>query len=263
MRANGQRVSGVLLTVASLTVGCRALPGPTPPTHPSSNFPLASLFTESQLSRDWNAWGSRTLRDGDVIFTMGQSRVVMGLINFSKFSSDIADSRFSHVGIIAIEDETAYIYDTVSGGPRRKKLGWYLSQRKTQRVAIKRLHVQFASHIPPAIEFCRYVYDEQVKFDERFRLEDDRYYCAEFVDLAYRRSGLPMCPPTPINQLPNYSDFSVPVAKMVEWFTSISPEQQIIMPGNESMGIWSSPALKLILPERDPATGPPRHSSIP
>lgn len=148
-------------------------------------------------------------------------------------------------------------YDTVSGGPRRKNVGWYLARDKIERVAIKRPHLRFASHIPPAVEFCRNVYDEQVKFDERFLLEDDRYYCAEFVDLAYRRSGLPMCRPMPINQLPNFREFSVPTAKLVEWFTSISPQQAVIMPGNESMGIWSSPTLQLVLSERNPASGPP------
>ncbi len=257
MRALGQPVAGAVLAVVSLTLGCRAVPGPAQSASPSPNFMLASLFAESQLSEDWNAWGSRTLQDGDVIFTMGQSRIVMGLVNFSKFSSEIADSRFSHVGIIAIEDGVAYVYDTVSGGPRRKNVGWYLARDKIERVAIKRPHLRFASHIPPAVEFCRNVYDEQVKFDERFLLEDDRYYCAEFVDLAYRRSGLPMCGPIPINQLPNFREFSVPTAKLVEWFTSISPQQAVIMPGNESMGIWSSPTLQLVLSERNPATGPP------
>lgn len=226
---------------------------------PSPLAPIATFLTgrDSNLAKQWDAWGRRHLRDGDVIFTMGQSRVVMGLINFSKFSSDIADSRFSHVGIVAIENGEPFVYDTVSGGPRRKPFGWYLARNKVQRVAIKRPRPQLAEHASAAAEFCRGVHRAQVPFDEQFRLNDDRYYCAELVDLAYRQRGVPLCVPIAIEELPNYDRFPASVAWAVETFTSISSEQAILLPGNERHGIWSSPDLMLLLSERAPRQGPP------
>jgi len=188
---------------------------------------------------------------------MGESRIVMGLIDFSAFSSDIAASRFSHVGVIAMEDGKAYVYDTVSGGPRRKELGWYLGRGKVQRVAIKRPRPEFAQHGAEAVNFCRWVFDERIPFDERFRLDDDRYYCAELVDMAYRRNGLPLCQPIAIDELPKFDEFSPQTVWMVKTFTSITPDQKVILPGNESQGIWSSPALQLLIEEQSPMDGPP------
>jgi hypothetical protein len=224
----------------------------------SKNF-FTSLFhrDESELSQQWNMWGSRALRDGDLIFTMGSSRVAMCLVNFSEFSTDIADSRFSHVGVIAIEDGTPVVYDIISGGPRRKELGWYLDRDKITRVAFKRPQEKFAQHAHSAVQFCRQVYADKIDFDERFRLDNDQYYCAEMVDTAYRRSGLTLCSPVPINQLPNFDQFSKPMMIVVQALTSIEPDQQIILPGNENIGIWSSPTLFVVLPEQSPASGPP------
>lgn len=252
--------------LATLTCGCRTMSGSggsaesiTPKLAPAFFGALLPGY-ESPLSQQWNAWGSEHLQDGDLIFTMGESRVVMGLINFSKFSSEIAASRFSHVGLIAIEDGKPYVYDTVSGGPRRKELGWYVTHGKIERVAFKRPQQQLARHGADAVQFCRWVHKEHVPFDEQFRLDDDRYYCAELVDLAYRRSGLPLCQPVAINDLPKFDEFSRSTVWLVETFTSISADQRVIFPGNEKLGIWSSPALQVLVNERSPYDGPPKNS---
>ena len=253
----------VVLCVMAMS-GCRSLPNSretTSNTTPHLGTALLDALVpgyESPLSQHWNEWGSKNLQDGDLVFTMGESRVVMGLIDFSAFSSDIAASRFSHVGIVAIEDGQPYVYDTVSGGPRRKELGWYLARGKVRRVAIKRPHHHVAHHGPLAVNFCRWVHEEQIPFDEQFKLDDDRYYCAELVDLAYRRSGLPLCSPVAIHSLPNFDEFSPSTVWLVETFTSISPDQTVILPGNETHGIWSSSAFHVLLHEQSPINGPPK-----
>lgn len=212
--------------------------------------------SDGDLSEQWNEWGSQHLENGDIIFILGHSRLLMGLIDFSKFSSEIAASRFSHVGIISIEQGRPYVYDTVSGGPRRKELGWYLARDEIRRVAIQRPRPEFARHTPDVIRFCRDAYSNQIPFDERFRVGDDRYSCAEFVEVAWRRQGVPLCEPIPINQLPNFAAVPAATVIMVEALTSISREQPIVLPGNESFGIWSSPALQVLLPEQSPQQVP-------
>lgn len=208
------------------------------------------------LSQQWNEWGSQNLQNGDVIFIYGQSHLLMGLVNFTEFSSNIADSRFSHVGMISIEDGQPYVYDTVSGGPRRKELGWYLARDKIKRVAFRRPRAELAHHTADVIEFCQQVYKDRVPFDERFHMDDDKYSCAELVEIAWRRQGVPLCEPIPINQLPNFASVPRPTVMMVEALTSISVEQLILLPGNESLGIWSSPALDVLLPEQSPQQVP-------
>ena len=242
--------------------GCSSLPDKRPrflSTHspaPASAPPVAVRRSERQLSQDWNNWGSENLKNGDVIFIYGQSHLLMGLINFTEFSSNIADSRFSHVGIISIEDGKPYVYDTVSGGPRRKELGWYLARDKIKRVAFRRPRAELAHDTRDVIEFCQQVYQDRVPFDERFHMDDDKYSCAEFVELAYRQQGIPLCPPIPIDELPNFAEVPKTTVMMVEAMTSISRKQPILLPGNESFGIWSSPALQLLLPEQSPQQGP-------
>lgn len=208
--------------------------------------------SDGDLSEQWNEWGSQHLQSGDLVFILGHSRLLMGLIDFSKFSSEIADSRFSHVGIVAIEQGRPYVYDTVSGGPRRKELGWYLGRDEIRRVAFLRPRPEFARHTPDVVRFCRDAWRNQIPFDERFRMGDDKYSCAEFVEVAWRRQGVPLCEPIPINQLPNFAAVPAATVMMVEALTSISREQPILLPGNESFGIWSSPALQVLLPEQSP-----------
>ena len=204
------------------------------------------------LAGQWDDWGRRNLQDGDVVFILGTSRVFLGLVNFSKFSSEIADSRFSHVGIIAIEDGQPYVYDTVSGGPRRKPLGWFLARSQIRRVAFRRPREDLESRLPHVLHFCRQVYSEHVPYDEQFLLNDDRLYCSEFVEEAFRQQDISLCDAVRIDSLPNFDAFPAAMSAMIETTTSISREQAVIFPGNESYGIWSSPMLTLLLPEQSP-----------
>ncbi len=253
-------VSTATLIFSLTSTGCHSWPARTSRFLSNDAFgqTVSQLFDrrESRLSQQWNEWGSQYLQSGDIIFILGQSRLVMGLINFSEFSSEIAASRFSHVGIVSIEEGKPYVYDIVFGGPRRKKLGWYLTRDKIQRVAIRRPRTELARQVPSVIQFCRQVYNGGVPFDGQFRLGDDRYYCAEFVEMAWRCQGVPLSEPIRINKLPNFASFPKSTIMLVEAMTSISQDQAVFMPGNESYGIWSSPELTLLLPERSPQQVP-------
>jgi len=211
----------------------------------------------SQLRQQWDEWGSQQLEDGDVIFVLGSSRILLGLLNFAKFSTEIAASPFSHVGIISIEDGKPYVYDTVSGGPRRKELGWFLARSSIQRVAFRRPRPEHIQHIPQVIQFCQQVYEDRVPYDERLVWGNDKYYCSEFVDLAFREQGIPLCDLTPINELPHFDALPSAVAMLIESTTPLSPEQEVLFPGNDTYGIWSSSELTVLLPPQ-PSTHVPR-----
>ncbi len=214
------------------------------------------LPQNNQLRQQWDEWGSEQLRDGDVIFILGSSRVIFGLLNFARFSTEIAASPFSHVGIISIENGKPFVYDTVSGGPRRKELGWYLSRSSIQRVAFRRPRPELAQHIPKVIEFCQQAYEDDVPYDEGLVWGNDKYYCSEFVDLAFREQGVALCDLTPINELPNFDALPASVAMLIQSTTSLSPEQEVLFPGNDSYGIWSSSELVPLLPPQPSSTVP-------
>ena len=102
--ARRRRILSVLAALLFLTAfGCRTVAeAPAPPTWASIDW--RASFARRTHGEEWEAWGRQHLRDGDLVFVMGESPLLMGLINFSKFSAEIAESEFSHVGIVAIED---------------------------------------------------------------------------------------------------------------------------------------------------------------
>ena len=192
----------------------------------------------------WDAWGRRTLRDGDILFRMGDARAACGMFPFSRISAEMAGSRYSHTGIVAWEEGGPYVYDTTKTGPRRQPFAiWVLDT--AGGLGVKRPRPADQRHIPAAVAYCRDVYLKQVPFDHAFGLGDDRLYCIELTERAYRSAGLPLSNPLRINELPRYQEFPNAV-RLVRLFTSLRPEQQAYIIGNERVGIWASPALELV-----------------
>jgi hypothetical protein len=210
----------------------------------------------------WEAWGRQNLRDGDIIFRMGDARAVLGLFPFSKVSAAIANSRFSHTGIIAIENGVPVVYDTTTTGPQRQPLSiWVLDTRGW--IAIKRPKAPYQSHAPKAVAFCRAVYDAQTPFDFDMKLGDERFYCIEMTERAYHTSGLPLSHPIRLDHLPRYGEFPT-IVRLMKLCTRMVPHQFAYVIGNETIGIWSSPSLELVYEAPDArAPGSPTSEAAP
>jgi hypothetical protein len=202
----------------------------------------------------WEDWGRRNLRDGDILFRMGDARAACGLFPFSKVSAAIACSRFSHSGIVAIEGGQPVVYDTTTTGPQRQPFPiWVLDTRGS--LGIKRPRPEYQALAPRAVEFCRAVYHAQVPFDYDMKMGDDRFYCIELTERAYRQAGLPLSRPIQLDHLPHYADHPW-LVRLMKLATSMVPNQKAYVIGNDGIGIWSSPSLELVYESRDPR--PPR-----
>ena len=68
----------------------------------------------------WDRWGRTVLRDGDIVFRLGDARVLFGYFPFSRFIANVSGSKYSHVGTVAIEDGAPVVYDTAKPGVRRQ-----------------------------------------------------------------------------------------------------------------------------------------------
>lgn len=202
----------------------------------------------------WNDWASTHLRDGDLVFRMGNARAFFGLMPFSRFSAAVAASRYSHSGIVAIENGQPFVYDTSGGGPQRQPFAIWLLDA-TGSFAIKRPRPEFQHLAPHAVAFCRKTYHEQVPFDWNMTPGDDRFYCIELTQRAYATAGLSLSEPIRLDHLPRYHEFPRVVALM-KVFTSMVPEQKAYVIGNENLGIWASPALETVY--EAPNAKPPR-----
>jgi hypothetical protein len=147
------------------------------------------------------------LRDGQLVVS---EQVAPLSLLLSLLSAEA--SPWIHVGIIAIEGGTPYLYEsngqlrptwssgpptaTVGGGVRRMTLDWFVANQS---------HI--AIHEPPAgadpaklVAFARQSHARHVRFDPWFDLDDpDRMYCTEFVALALAAAGAPPARTVPVN----------------------------------------------------------------
>jgi hypothetical protein len=80
---------------------------------------LPPLPTNGLMS-NWSGWGRSVLRDGDILFRLGDARMARGMFPLSLFISRATRSPFSHTGIVAVEDGAPVVYDCTSVGVRRQ-----------------------------------------------------------------------------------------------------------------------------------------------
>lgn len=245
-----------LLMLAAL-VGCRAAPlAAGAPGVPLSFLPWD--HREEQVA--WERWAASHLQSGDLVFVRGESRILFGLVNFSQLCTEVAASRFSHVGLVSCEKDGVFVYDVVVGGPRRVPFGKFASDRQISHFAVKRLQPEYRAYVPAAVAYCRQVSARGGKFDTELKLNNDHYYCSELIELAFRHAGLPLSQPIRIDQLPHIDQLSASTRTLIGTLTTIEMQQELFLPGNDQIGIWSCPYLDLVLdvtttsqPPADPA----------
>ncbi len=214
--------------------------------------------TRSQPVREWNDWADTYLQNGDIVFMRGDCYMLLGTVNFSELSTDLTDSRFSHIGMVAVEDGEAYVYDIRNKGCLRTRFGELLAHRQLHQVAIKRHREASAESLVQAAAYCRNVFQRREKYDDQLKLDNDRLYCTELVVNAYEQAGFSLSEPVAIQDLPNY-ERHVTAIQFVGAVTTIEPDQLVLLPGNEQFGVWASPQLDLILDLPDTKVRPKRH----
>ncbi len=215
---------------------------------------LLRLFHGERVAA-WDSWATANLRDGDIVFLQSTSNWVWGIIELSQVTQDVTASPFTHVALAAIEDGDVVLYDIDIPGPGRTPFGAMIANSQTAAVAVKRLRHQFQPYVPKAIEYCREVHRSGLPFDRQLKLDNDRLYCAELIEVAFRSSGLELSQPTRWNELPGLDQHPIAV-NTIAWANDTLPDEFVVVPGNDQIGIWASPGLDLVLPITD-AENPP------
>jgi hypothetical protein len=210
---------------------------------------LPPLPSNPEMGR-WNRWGLEVLRSGDIVFRLGDARVVRGLVPLSQFIARATGSPFSHTGIVAIEDGSPVVYDCSSAGLQRQPFEvWMLDSLGP--LGVKRLKLEHRERIAGVIGYCRRAYERQVPFDNGFRMEDDSFYCLELTEKAFRSQGLALSEPVRIGDWEYLASFPLtalliqPVSGMV-LDRPITLEQPVYLPGNERNGVWASLLLETV-----------------
>ena len=210
---------------------------------------LPPLPSNPEMAR-WQRWGREVLRQGDIVFRLGDARVMRGMVPLSRFIARATGSPFSHTGVVAIEDGSPVVYDCSSLGIQRQPFEvWMLDC--VGALGVKRLKPGHRERIAGVIEYCRAAFERQVPFDYGFRMEDDSLYCLELVEKAFRSQGLALSEPVRIGDWEYLASFPL-TALLIPPITGlvldrpITLEQPVYVPGNERHGVWASPLLETV-----------------
>lgn len=211
---------------------------------------LPPLPSDPYMDR-WRAWGRKALRDGDIVFRLGDARALRGILPLSQFIARATGSPFSHTGVVAIEDGTPVVYDCSTSGVQRQPFEiWMLDCIGS--MGVKRLKPEHRDHIPGVLNFCRAAFERQVPFDYWFRMEDDSYYCLELTEKAFRSQNLALSEPVQIGDweyLARYPLIALGIRPGTRWTLGrpITLDQTVYVPGNEREGVWASPLLDTVV----------------
>jgi hypothetical protein len=200
--------------------------------------------------KTWDSWGRSVFRDGDIVFRLGDARILFGYFPFSRFIAQASGSRFSHTGVIAIEKDGPVVYDMTKAGVRRQPFAVWILDNKGP-FGVKRLKPEQQSHVPGILSWCRKTFEEQVPFDYELGLDNSALYCVEMTEKAFRAEGLFLSAPIRLGDMENATRYPIRifVIQAISRFTNQKPlslDQKVYFPGNERHGIWSSPYLETV-----------------
>jgi hypothetical protein len=201
-------------------------------------------ITLTPSMKQWQAWGKKVLRGGDLVFRRGDAKILRGHFPMSRFIANVSGSVFSHTGVVSIEDGEPVVYDTTSLGVRRQPFYiWMLDS--VGEFGVKRVRPEYAAYAPKAVAFVREQFVKQPPFDYDLGLDNTAYYCVEMTEKAYRNNGLPLAPPVRLGDMENVARFPICVYGFLK-FTNLTLDMEVYFPGNERHGIWSSPFLMTV-----------------
>ena len=206
---------------------------------------------ETPLMKQWDQWGRKVLKDGDILFRRGDARILGGFFPFSRFIANVSGSQYSHIGTVVIEDGEPVVYDTTKASVRRQPLKvWILDN--TGAFGVKRLKSPYRDRIPKVVEYLHSVYRKQVPFDYELSPDDRELYCVEMAEKAFRHAGLVLSEPVLLADMENINQFPLCVLGFTS-LTSLKLDQAVFFPGNDRHGIWSSPLLETVYQMQPPA----------
>ena len=212
---------------------------------------LPAIVMTPEMTR-WDRWGRAVLRDGDIVFRMGDSRTLPASSRSAGSSPTPAavgsPTRGSSPSRTARRSSTTAPSRASAGQPFAV---WTLDN--VGAFGVKRLKAERRKAIPGVLAYCRKVFEQEVPFDYSFDLDDSALYCLEMTEKAFRSQGLALSEPVRLGDMENATRYPI----CIGLFVSLSPlvlkkpltlEQAVYMPGNGRHGMWASPLLEPVYP---------------
>jgi hypothetical protein len=200
----------------------------------------------------WHAWGAKILRDGDIVFRLGDARTARGYFRFSRWLAEASNSKFSHTGIVAIEEEGPVVYDSTRTSINRQPFCvWALDN--VGCIGVRRLKPEYQKSVPNVLAYCRKVFAEQVPFDYELSEDDSKLYCVEMTEKAFRAAGIKLSDPIKLGDMERASEYPITMLtlRIGSEYALEHPwtfDQLVYFPGNERYGIWSAKQMITVVP---------------
>jgi hypothetical protein len=235
----------IVLALILLVAGCQMTP-----------IPSSILKWHRQAERDVPVV-EPVLKEGDILFRLSQTQVLGGLVDFSKMIADASESDLSHAALVyRVASDGVIIMDiTPTGVSRRYLVDWY--HDGTSNVVVRRLKPEYQYLVPVVLAEADKLIAQHVLYDDKFIPDDDRFYCTELVDCCFRAAGHPLAGRIRIKDLPQYGL----VMHIGCAIGGIDNSNEVVVAGNDRIGLFSSPMLETVIDLRDRPAVPFRHSS--
>jgi hypothetical protein len=211
---------------------------------------LKPLFYTAQMAADAQ-WARENLEDGDVLFRYGkQPRLADWVANGAL--TGISDSCFTHDAVVFHQGADVWVYDVQPEpeGVRKIPYEFWALETRPGTMAVKRLRPEYRPCIPQALAYCEAQWLRQPAFDTALRLDDERLYCSEMIEKAFRSAGLVLSDPTRICCLPHYRRYHI-MKPIVDAFTDLDVHEPAFSLGNPCYGTFGSPCLELVFGGED------------
>jgi hypothetical protein len=204
---------------------------------------LQPLFLPPQ-AEEWEAFARAHIREGDILFRLGRSRTVRGLLT-SHVLADVCDSRFCHDGLAHWEGDTLWVYDAEGQGVRKIPFVFWMMDVCDSHFAVKRLRPEYRGCLDAAVVYCEDAYLRELPYNFWLKPNAEGFYCAELVEKAFRSGGLALSQPVRISRLPHYRRYCM-VGLAAELLTPLHTDQFVYALGNRHYGTYGSPYLELV-----------------
>ena len=143
-----------------------------------------TTYSEKNIQRDWLQAKpvAEILKTGDLILRHSRGTISNMLVHFS-----LRDSRYSHAGIISVEEGKVYVYHalggevTVNSNIRKETVEKFCDPSSVHSFGIYRLDLN-DQQIEQADFLVKDLFRKKIPFDTKYDLKtDSAMYCTEFV----------------------------------------------------------------------------------
>ena len=152
-------------------------------------------------------------QDGDIIFHVSESSqstaIKLGTL-----------SRYSHCGVIVIENNRPYVIEAENGVERTPLKSWVRRGKMFHHYRIMRLKEQQPISVS---------YTLGGKYDRYFQFNNGMYYCSELVWDIYKKNAIKLCEPKSLGE---YYFLNIPEIQKHIKNRGLTLEQKVVPPSD-------------------------------